>query len=78
MLPQHLQSLNTEEEGELYAFHLLYILTVAGSKQTQQPFRTPDRRIPMHSQGTTEAGGAERDWHLGRVKVRGGGRRAEE
>ncbi|KAF5418937.1 MAG: hypothetical protein C5S44_12055 [Candidatus Methanocomedens sp.] len=59
---------------------ILYVLTAAGSEQTQLPFRTPDRRIPIHPQGstkapasphTTRAGGANRDWHLGRVEARG-------
>jgi len=36
-----------------------------------------NRKAPT-SPHTTRAGGADQDGHLGRVKARGGGRRAEE
>ena len=61
-------------------FHQNYILTAAGSEQTQLPFRTPGPPVPIHPQGstkapasprTTRAGGADRDGHPGGVMARG-------
>ena len=69
--------------GQPYAFILLYILTAAGSEQTQHPLRTHEppethasarhRKAPA-SPHTTRAVGADREGHPGGVKARGGRR----